>query len=273
MRHLLSFITITLLSCWSLNLWAAELKPKWEVGGALALTSIPQYMGSNERYQLAFPVPYFIYRSPRVHINRGGIRTTIFDSQSISLDASFGAGLPVRNGNQARQGMPNLPFTFQLGPRLNWQIQESDTQGLKFRLPLRWNVDTSFHSVGWLTEPELLWNLDPTPSVRVYMGIGATLASQAFNERYYSVANIYATPTRPSYQAQAGFHSAFLRGSINYQFSDNLSMFTAMRYRNMSIGRVAQSPLVKIPHYLSVFLGMSYLFWSSDEKVWSDEEE
>jgi len=273
MKRILS--SIIFLTLFSLNstLWAAELKPKWEVGAALALASVPQYMGSNERYQLALPLPYFIYRSPHLHVNRGGILTKIIDGAYLSLDLSFGAGLPVRNGNQARQGMPNLPFTFQMGPRLNWQIYDSDKHGLKFRLPLRWNVDTTLHSVGWLTEPELLWTFEPSTVLTTNLGVGVTFASQAFNDRYYSVENIYATPSRPAYKARAGLHSTFVRASISYQVSDDVAMFAAMRYRNMRVGMVAQSPLVKTPHYVSIFMGMSYLFWASDEKVMSDDDE
>ncbi|MBL1352923.1 MAG: MipA/OmpV family protein [Zetaproteobacteria bacterium] len=273
MQCTLSSIILVTLTCLSSTLWASEIKPKWEVGGALALASIPQYMGSNERYQLAFPVPYFIYRSPRVHINRGGIRTKILDIDSLSIDASFGGGLSVSRGNKARQGMPSLPFTFQLGPRLNWQIKETIHQGLKFHLPLRWNIDTSLHNAGWLIEPEFLWNVNLSNSSHVYLGIGGTFTSQVFNDRYYTVPNIYATPIRPSYQAGSGLHSIFLQSSIHYTYSPTLSMFAAMRYRNMKVGHISQSPLVKTPHYLSVFLGMSYLFWASDEKVLSDDED
>ncbi|MDQ6990985.1 MAG: MipA/OmpV family protein [Mariprofundaceae bacterium] len=222
---------------------------------ALGLASIPQYMGSNERQQLVLPLPYFVYRSDRLQVNHNGIRTKIFDSDSLSLDASFGAGLSVSGNNKARQGMPNLPFTVQLGPRLNWQIKETSNQGLKFRLPLRWNIDTSLHHAGYLVEPEFLWNAQLSSSSRVAVGIGSTFTSQAFNNRYYTVTKKYATSTRPRYQASSGLHSIFLQSSIHYDYSPSWAMFAAMRYRNMNVSKLSQSPLVKTPHYLSVFLG------------------
>ncbi|MDQ6995027.1 MAG: MipA/OmpV family protein [Mariprofundaceae bacterium] len=237
------------------------------------MASIPQYMGSNERQQLVLPLPYFVYRSERLQVNRNGIRTKIFDIDNLSLDASFGAGLSVSGNNKARQGMPSLPFTFQLGPRLNWQIKETSDQGLKFCLPLRWNVDTSLHYAGYLLEPQFLWNAKLSRSSRVGVGIGSTFTSQAFNDRYYTVTQKYATSTRPRYQAGSGLHSIFLQSAIHYVYSPSLSMFAAMRYRNMNVSKLSQSPLVKTPHYLSVFLGMSYLFWASDEKVLSNDED
>ena len=261
--------------CMILPSWAkaTPVQPKWEVGVFLGMLSIPQYMGSNERYQLAFPMPYFTYRSERLRVTGQGVRTYLFKNHDLTLDASFGAGLPVKNGNQARIGMPNLPFTLQAGPRLNWQLQHNASEDVRVRFPVRWNMDTSFHGVGWLFEPEILRTKRITPAWSYRLSAGALFATQAYQERFYSVPAAYATANRPAYQAKGGLHSVFLRVASYYHYDDNLFIMFASRYRNMQVGTIAASPLVKKTHAFSVFLGVSYRFWQSDEKIEDDEEE
>lgn len=270
MRLLLLLLTLITLPTWA---QATREQPKWEVGVFLGMVSLPQYMGSNERYQLALPLPYFTYRSKRLKITGQGVRTYLFSNHNITLDASFGAGLPVKNGNQARTGMPNLPFTLQAGPRLNWQIHHDAQEDVRLRLPVRWTMDTSLHHVGWLFEPELLRTKYITPDWSYRLSGGALFATQRYNERFYGVPTAYATANRPAYQAQGGLHSVFLRAASYYHYDDNLFIMFASRYRNMQVGTVAHSPLVKKAHDFSLFLGVSYRFWQSDERIEDDEEE
>jgi len=246
---------------------ATEDLPKWELGLGIGGASLPQYMGSDERYQLVFPLPYFIYRGERVKVDRDGVRAELFGIKNLSLDASFGGGLPVRNSNRARSGMPELKFSFQFGPRLNWHISKSEHSEIRMRLPLRSTIDTSGHSLGWLSEPELQWRLTPTEGTQYKLGIGALYTSGKFNTTYYGVAPQYATTTRPAYQAKGGLHSLFISASMSHSWSDHITVFAATRYRNLSSGTVANSPLVKDRNYLSAVVGVAYSIWQSEETV------
>ncbi|RLL55581.1 MipA/OmpV family protein [Mariprofundus sp. EBB-1] len=268
-RHYFCTFIILLLSLPGLAK-ATENLPKWEVGVALGAISLPQYMGSNERYQLALPLPYFVYRGDRVNVDRGGIRAEILGLKRLTLDASFGGGLSVRNNNRARAGMPELKFSFQFGPRLNWQIMESDTSGIRFRLPWRWSIDTRGQSLGWLSEPELQWQLNPDANTQYRIGLGALYTSEKFNRTYYGVAPQYATATRAAYQAKGGLHSMFVSVSVSHRWSDRVTVFASTRYRNLSTGVVANSPLVKDKNYLTAVVGVSYSIWQSEKKVSND---
>jgi len=265
-KHSLCAFMLLLLSLPSAAV-AADTLPKWELGVGLGAVSLPQYMGSNERYQLAFPLPYFIYRGDRVKVDRGGIRAEILGIKRLSLDASFGGGLPVRNSNKARAGMPELKFSFQFGPRLNWQIKETDNYGVRLRLPWRWSVDTSGKSLGWLSEPELQWQLNPNTSTQYRIGIGALYTSGKFNNTYYGVSPQYATANRAAYQAKAGLHSLSISAAVSHRWSDRVNIFAATRYRNLSAGVVANSPLVRDKNYLSAVVGVTYSIWQSNETV------
>ena len=130
-------LTITLLALFCASTVLAEEQsappPLWGLGIAVGGASLPHYMGSDERYLVGAPVPYVTYRGQRMRIDRSGITRKLFGFNNINIDASLGVGLPVRNTNRARAGMPELKFGFEIGPRLNWKIIEEENRKLMLR--------------------------------------------------------------------------------------------------------------------------------------------
>ncbi|MDQ6982526.1 MAG: MipA/OmpV family protein, partial [Mariprofundus sp.] len=185
----------------------AKALPKWELGLAVGVASLPQYMGSDERYAFAAPLPYFIYRGDRVKMDRGGLRAAIFDLEQLSLDVSLGAGLPVRNANRARAGMPTLNFNLQAGPRLNWSVHEDSGSSLNLRFPVRGVLDTSGSLLGWLSEPDIQLRFKPHSDLKIELKSGLLFATKKYHATYYDVPPAFATPTRPAFQSGAGLHS------------------------------------------------------------------
>ncbi len=253
------------ICCWSVNAIAADALPRWEAGIAVGAATLPQYMGSDERYSFAIPVPFLVYRGDRVNLDREGLRADLFGNRDLSLDASLGIGLPVRNTNRARANMPHLHFSLQAGPRLNWRLYTSEQSEWTVRLPWRGVMDVRGHYLGWVSEPDLRIKLQLSDSVGLRLSAGALFASQQFNAHYYNVDPIYATATRPTYQAKAGLHSLSLNGALFWKINDRLRAFTTLRYRNLSSGVINNSPLVKTPHYLSGAIGVAWSFYQSDE--------
>ena len=243
----------------------ASSSPRWELGLAVGAASLPQYMGSDERYSFAAPLPYIIYRGDRVKMGRDGLRLTLFDIKRLTLDVSLGAGLPVRNSNRARAGMPELKFNLQAGPRLNWSLYERKRTALNLRLPVRGILDTSGDFLGWLSEPDIQIRYKPSSDIKLEFTGGLLLASKKYHSTYYDVAPAFATPTRPSYQSVAGLHSVSATAKLIYKYSDSITLFSALRYRNLASGTIAASPLVKDRNYVSVAVGLSWSLFQSEE--------
>lgn len=246
---------------------AEEALPRWEAGFGGGVISLPQYMGSDERYTLGLPLPFVIYRGDRVNLDRNGLRANMFDLGKFSLDASLGAGLPVKNSNRARAGMPDLHFSLQAGPRINWDFHATEASRFSLRLPWRGVMDVKGHYLGWLVEPDLQLRLRPNDDLEYRLNAGVLFASQRYNDTYYSVAPAYATPSRPAFRARGGLHSLSAAGSVLWKIDDRLRLFGRLHYRNLSPGVVAGSPLVKTPHYLSAAIGIVWIFYQSEEKV------
>src|SRR3989338_5696009 len=93
----------------------AEQVPLWEVGAGVAAIDFPEYRGSNVRTSYLLPIPYLVYRGDFLKIDRARVRGQLFHSDKVELDISVNGSVPVSN-NGARQGMPDLDPTFEIGP-------------------------------------------------------------------------------------------------------------------------------------------------------------
>jgi outer membrane protein len=251
----------------------AKTLPKWELGLAVGAASLPQYMGSDERYTFGAPLPYFVYRGDRIKMDRGGLRATLFDIERLTVDVSLGAGLPVRNSNRARAGMPELKFNLQAGPRLNWSLYQSQWTALNLRLPVRGILDTSGDFLGWLSEPDIQIRYKPSSDVKIELTGGLLFATRKYHSTFYDVAPAFATATRPSYRSGAGLHSVSATAKLIYRYSDTITLFSALRYRNLTPGTVANSPLVKDRNYISITAGMAWSLFQSDELSRDSEDD
>lgn len=246
---------------------AEEGLPVWEVGIGGGAVSMPQYMGSDERYNFAAPIPFVIYRGERVNLDRSGLRAELFGLGELTIDASLGVGLPVRNTNRARAGMPPLHFSLQAGPRINWDFYSTEQSKWTLRLPWRAVMDIKGKYLGWVSEPELQAECSPRDDITLRLKAGVLYGSKRFNRYYYSVAAPYVTALRPAYTAGSGLHSLSVGGSISWKINERLRMFTTVRYRNLSPGVVSNSPLVKTRHYLVGAVGIAWSFYQSDRRT------
>ena len=266
-------LSLTLLLLF-LPVWQAsaseEQLPLWEVGVGAGAFSLPQYMGSDERYTYPFVFPYLIYRGERWRLDRSGLRSRLFDLDRLSLDVSLSGGLPVKNSNRARLGMPKIYLTGEIGPRINWLLSESESNRWSVHIPSRAAVNIRGRYVGWVTDPYLRYvHHHPVEhgKIRFKVDVGALYGSQRFHETYYGVDPIYSTVVRPAYRAKAGLHSLFAKARVVYPMTETLGLFSSVQYRSLSVGVVKDSPLVKQTGYTSIALGLIWRFSESDEKV------
>jgi len=263
-----------LLAGWQANA-SEERLPLWELGIGGGAFSLPQYMGSDERYTYPFAFPYIIYRGERWRLDRSGLRSRLFDSDRLSLDVSLSGGLPVKNSNKARAGMPDIHWTAEIGPKIGWQISDSERIGWSAHLASRAAINIRGKYVGWVTEPYLryIYRIPVSDgNLRIKTDIGALYGSQRYHETYYGVTPVYATATRPAYQAKSGLHSIYMKARVRYPIKDNMELFASLQARTLSAGVVKASPLVKSNLYTTAAFGMVWIFATSDETVMRDEE-
>lgn len=268
--NFLSAVAITLLLVAPVS---ASQVPLWEAGAGFAVIDFPHYRGSNERQSYLLPMPYVIYRGDFLKIDRQRVRGQLFHSDRVELDISVNGSVPVSN-NGARQGMPNLDPTFEIGPSLNFRLFQSETKQaqIDLRLPLRAVIGSDFsylRSVGWIFQP--LLNLDvqnafDQTGLNLGTAIGPIYTDRRYNQYFYGIPPQYSFSDRPAYSAHGGYGGtqfviALTKRSPAYWTSGFMKLDT------LRGAAFEQSPLVKTKQYATVGFAITWIFAESSTKV------
>jgi outer membrane protein len=269
---------LALLACMAAvpGLGLAEPLPVWEAGaGAIALR-YPDYRGSNESRNYFYPIPYLIYRGNRLRVDRQGPRALLFESERLELDFSTYITPAVRSTeNHAREGMPGLDPTVEIGPQLNFIVARDEDKDWRFdlRLPVRAVVATDIkHTQGagytvyphaWLSaRPALFgaarWNFS--------MQVGALFGSRDYHDYFYSVPTEFATPARPAYQAPGGYSGAVVASSLGRRFG-KLWVGGFARYDNLHGVAFETSPLMRQSYSVTAGIAAAWVFAESSARV------
>ena len=271
-------LTMLLLAGFSAGHARAAEKPLWELGIGMSALSFPDYRGSDESSFYAIPFPYLVYRGTFLKADRNGIRGTFFDSDRIELNLSLGASLPVNSDdNPARQGMPDLQPTVEIGPSLDFNLWRTADRRYKLdlRLPVRTavTVKEGMDDIGWVFSPRLNLDISDVAGLAGWnMGLlaGPMVGSERNHEYFYSVAPQYATADRPAYDAKGGYAGSQFLMSVSKRYPKYwLGAFA--RWDSLKDAVFADSPLVKRETYFAAGVGIAWILGESSTRVEADE--
>jgi outer membrane protein len=259
----------------------AELRPEWEFGlGATGFT-FPDYRGSDESRGYVLPLPYVIYRGNVLRVDRQGVRGVFFESDRVEFDISLSGTPPVDSSkNRAREGMPDLDPTFEIGPRLNVVLlrDENRNRALSFRLPVRAVIATDLSyadAQGFTAYPNITYDARPRFfDYRWRLGLQAGLlyATSRYHRYFYGVDEAFATPERPAYSATGGYSGAALAGSLTRRFQ-KIWVGAFARYEWLNGVAFDSSPLVRRDYAFTAGIAFAYVFAESANKVDVDVED
>jgi outer membrane scaffolding protein for murein synthesis (MipA/OmpV family) len=244
-------------------------KTEWVMGLGLGVFEYHFYPGAKKTKQLIFPVPYFTYRSPSFEIHRG-FKSFLYHGETVVLDVSADFGLPVDSDDTlARQGMPDLDFVLQLGPSLEFLLNDRKNSyfDMRFELPLRIAIASDFsyvENIGYLIEPKFSFNhrRQNGKGIAQKASIGLKFATQDYHAYYYNVSDEFANATRTTFKSNSGFGGSFAKYRISYK-TDDYIYWAFMRYQSLRGAVFEDSSLVLKKDYFFVGLGFSWLFASS----------
>ncbi len=250
--------------------------PLWEIGAGAAYIDFPHYRGSNERRTYVLPIPYVIYRGDLLKVDRQRVRGMLFHTETTELDVSVNGSVPVRN-NVARQGMPNLDPTFEIGPALNISLykSESNQAQMELRLPLRSVIATDFsylRDIGLMFQPRL--NLDVKnvfDQTGWSLGVGASpiFTDRRYNQYFYGVDSNYTRPDRPVYTASGGYAGSQLVATLTKRFPGYWAS-GFVKWDMLKGAAFEGSPLVKNKKTATFGLAVSWVFAESSISVEED---
>ena len=265
--------TIPLLICLAAHFACAEQLPLWEAGAGIGATSLPHYRGSDQSRTWVLPVPYFTYRGEFLKVDDRRFRGLFFDSDKVEVELSL-SGSPPAKDNDARSGMPDLDPTLEIGPSLNVALLRSKNgmEKLELRLPVRIAIASDFphlRYIGWVFQPNLSLDFKNALGNRGWnLGLQSSLiyTDRRYNQYFYAVDPIFATPDRPAFNPGGGYGGPALLAAVSKRFP---SFWVGAFAKWDSVGGAvfADSPLVKTRTNLSGGLAVSWIFSASTTKV------
>lgn len=250
---------------------AAEA-PLWEFGLGIGVLGYADYRGADSSHVFPVPVPYFTYNGPFLKADRDGVHTPLFNEEWVELKLSGNATTPVSN-NRERSGMPELRPTVELGASLDFHLWRSEDARIKWdlRMPLRsaFAVESPPQAIGWTFTPAFALDfVDPAGYVGWKAGllVGPLFANRRFDEYFYSVAQQYATTSRPAFQADAGYAGTQFVAAVSKRFP-RFWVGAFMRYDTLAGAVFAASPLVQRDSYWTAGFGIAWMIGRSARTV------
>lgn len=251
----------------------AEPLPLWEIGFGLGAVDIPHYRGSNQSRTWVLPVPYLVYRGEVLKFDDRRYRGLFFNTDKVELEFSINGSPPVRD-NDARRGMPNLEATLEIGPSLNLSLfrSEDGLEKVELRLPARAVIASDFshfRNAGWIFQPNLNLDLRDVLGNRGWnLGLqgGLIYANRRYNQYFYAVDPIFATPDRPAFSPSGGFGGTALLAAVSKRFP-NFWVGGFVKWDSVGGAMFADSPLVKTRSNLSGGLAIAWILGASSAKV------
>ena len=249
---------------------SGKQRPLWELGLGVAGLRLPDYRGSDQYRAYALPLPYVVYRGKWLKADRDGARALLVDVDRVKVDVSVAASVPTHSrDNVAREGMPDLPATGEIGPNVNITLLRTAGAKLDLRLPLRGAVtfQNSPKLIGATFSPNL--NLDLSEVAggwNVGLLAGPLFGDRKYHEHFYGVDPIYATASRPAYRASGGYAGWHALAATSRRFG-NTWVGAFVRYDSLAGAVFEDSPLVRSKHAVTAGIGISWVFARSSELV------
>jgi outer membrane scaffolding protein for murein synthesis (MipA/OmpV family) len=263
-QRLLAFATLAAFSA------HGEELPLWELGIGAAAISFPDYRGSSVQRGYLLPVPVFVYRGEIFRADRERMRGLLFKTEDVEVDMSLNGSVPVQSDDDsAREGMPNLDPTLEIGPSLDVRLLQQGRHTLRLRLPVRAVIASDFHSVegaGVLANPNLNLDVRLDGGWRLGFVAGVLVGDSRYHAYFYNVAPQYARPGRPAYSAPGGYSGSQLIATLSKR-AGPWWVGGFVKHDFLEGAAFEPSPLVESRNNFSAGIALTWLFAQSGRRV------
>ncbi|MBF0312720.1 MAG: MipA/OmpV family protein [Oligoflexia bacterium] len=245
--------------------------PLFELGIGFFALRLNHYRGSNQYANHLWPLPFFIYRGEKVHAKNSMIMGNLYEKNDFKMGISMMASLRVSSTeNQARQGMPSLDPTIELGPEFEWTLlrRSGGHNTFSFVIPIREAIAVEFFrakGVGQFTVPYLSFAARPSENTFGFFTettLAVMFASQGYHDYFYGVPPAYARSDRPAYRGKAGYSGMHASWFLSRKLG-RFYLYAFARHDRLEGAAFEDSPLVKQKHYWVTGGGIIWYFFQS----------
>jgi outer membrane protein len=250
-------------------------KPKFELGIIAGGAYTPDYPASDQQHAHPLILPYLVYRGERLYSDERGPAARLLNFENLKLDVSLSGSFPAHSSkNTARLGMPDLDFIGEVGPRLEWTIVRAARDArIEFELPLRAAISTDFSSAidfrGLVLAPELAYQHDNflDSGTKLKFGLKANFATEKLMDYFYQVDGRFATPTRPAFDAHAGYLGSGAQLTVIAPLNDRVKGILLGKLDYLGGAENHNSPLFRDNFDYSIGVGLVVSFFVSETRV------
>ena len=252
-----------------LTMFSFEAKAKlslYEYGLAVGGGYISDYPAADQGRIRTVYVPTFRYRGDLFRSDDKGTRAMFFRSSDLDVDLSFGASFPANSkDNSARQGMDDLNWLAELGPRINYTILKQKQHSVELELPIRLVYETDFQFTkeqGHRFVPQIDYKYYFTPKYILNLSFKTVWADEKLNDYFYEVKGSDVTETRGRYNSKGGHLSYDTSAFLLYE-GEKLFYLGGFRISNYANSVNNESPLYRVNQDTAVFFAVNYFFYKS----------
>lgn len=241
----------------------------FEFGAGGFVFSVPEYAGAKETKDYVVPLPYFYYQDENVKVDRDGLLSSLLQTENWHLDFSASAHIPVKSEDIAiRKDMPDIDWTFQLGPALKYYFHGSpDTiEKSVFEFYTRKAIVTDLSylgDAGWQYGASFtIQSVVPkflNGNLKWQNRIAINFASEKYHQLYYDIDSAYQLGSRMAYQSDSGYLSSTISTGLTYRV-DQWWVAGFLLYRNMEGAANEQSALHQKSENFAAGFGVAWIF-------------
>jgi outer membrane scaffolding protein for murein synthesis (MipA/OmpV family) len=247
-------------------------KPLWVAGLAGFGLTGPAYPGAEDDVGRALALPWFIYRGPVWRAAGGTIGARVAKNAFAEFDIGLGGALRASSEDvNVREGMPDLGFLLEFGPRAKLNLaRPSQESAVRLELPLRgvFEFNSGVYYRGLAFEPKLTYdNRDLGRGWGFSGSVGLIYGDQTFNQYLYGVPSQYATTSRSAYTAKAGLITPRAQLTLSHKLNEDVRMFAFTRTDFAGKGVNSSSPLHLQDQGTSVGAGLIWTLGRSSQMV------
>lgn len=250
-------------------------EPLWELGAIGFGAWLPDYPAAGQNHVRWLALPRAVYRGPILQLGEDSlVRGLLVDTGRIELDVSLAGSFPAdADDNRAREGMPDLDWLGEIGPRLSLGLLgERERSGLSLDLQVRgvFSTDLSrFDYRGLVFHPELVWReaelLPAGP--RLELRAGSIFADERLMDYFYAVPARFVTPQRRRFDASAGYLGSFLRAYLQQPLPAGLRLGLDVNLGVHAGATNDDSPLFRDDLTAGVGTSLIWTLWESETRV------